>query len=203
MTQLGWYGVDPPYQLRDGSYVADTRGVVVITTALIGAAATIIAALITQSDREPTTPKAAPPVVSDTTTPSIQPETAQPEPPIPARTTQPASALSGDLGVSRAITRPACDGRFVVFTGAVVHPPTYRSRVQELLDIYPGSEYLRASDTCPSLRSRNNAGNEIYGVYFGPFVTREQACRARGSWAGDSYVKVLDTVTDSGVIIKC
>ena len=29
------------------------------------------------------------------------------------------------------------------------------------------------------------------------------ACRARGSWGGDSYVKVLDTVTDSGVVIKC
>lgn len=71
------------------------------------------------------------------------------------------------------------------------------------MPFYPGSEYLRAGDTCPSLRTRDGAGNEIYGVYFGPFATREQACRARSSWGGDSYVKVLDTVTDSGVLIKC
>ena len=105
--------------------------------------------------------------------------------------------------MSRSITRPACDGRFVVFVGAAVDPSVYRTEVQDLLDAHPGSEYLLAGGTCPSLRSRDDAGNEIYGVYYGPFANRDQACSARSSQGGDSYVKVLDTVTNSGVIIRC
>lgn len=187
--------------------MADSRGVV-ITVALIGAAATIIAALISQSDGGSTTPSvllpastsAVPP--SDIAIPPIQPGSAQPEPMSP-KPTVPPSPAPGDLGLSRSITRPACSGRFVVFVGAAVNPTAYRTEVQHLLDAHPGSEYLLAGDTCPSLRSRDNAGNKIYGVYYGPFVTRHQACSDRNSRSGGSYVKVLDTVTDSGVIIEC
>ena len=90
-----------------------------------------------------------------------------------------------------------------MFVGAAVHPPAYQAELQHLLDAYPGTEYLLASDTCPSLRARDDVGNEIYGVYYGPFTTREQACHARDSSGGTSYVKVLDTVTDSSVITEC
>ncbi|MGH3906358.1 MAG: hypothetical protein ACRDTE_19590 [Pseudonocardiaceae bacterium] len=191
--------------------MADTRGVVIITVALIGAAATILAALIGRSDGGPTPPSIPPPSTtspfppSEVATSQIQPgpappEPAQPEPTAPEPTVSPPPAAFGDLGLSRPITRPACDGRFVVFVGAAVDPTAYRTEVQDLLDAHPGSEYLLAGDTCPSLRSRDDAGNEIYGVYYGPFANRDQACGARG---GGSYVKVLDTVTDSGVIIGC
>lgn len=186
--------------------MADSRGVVIITVALIGAAATILAALIGRSDGEPTTPSVPLPSTtspfppSDVATSQIQPGPAQPEPTALEPTVPPPPAASGDLGLSRPITRPACDGRFAVFVGAAVDPTAYRTEVQDLLDAHPGSEYLLAGDTCPSLRSRDDAGNEIYGVYYGPFANRDQACSARG---GDSYVKVLDTVTDSGVIIGC
>lgn len=187
--------------------MVDTRGGVVIAAALIGGAATVVAALITQSDGKTTTPPPVPPVMSGTITPTILPGPAEPEPPAPEPTSEPtippASALPGDLGVSRPITQPACDGRFVVFVGAAVYPPTYQTEVQHLLGMYPDSEYLRAKDTCPSLRPQDDAGNEIYGVYYGPFSTREQACVARSSWGENSYVKVLDTVTDSSVIIEC
>jgi serine/threonine protein kinase, bacterial len=195
--------------------VADVRGAIVIAAALISAAATVIAALITQSSGESTTPpsalqtapgpQAAPEsqAVPETLPTRILTKPAEPGFPTPVQAISPTPALPGDLGVSLPMTRPACDGRFVVFTGAAVHPTAYRARVQDLLDTYPGSQYLRASDTCPSLRARDGAGNEIYGVYFGPFATQEQACNVRGLWAEDSYVKVLDTFTDPGVIIKC
>lgn len=77
--------------------------------------------------------------------------------------------------------------------------------MQDLFAAHPGSEYLLAADTWPSLRSRD-ADNEIYGVYYGPFANRDQVnqvCSVRSSQGGASYVKVLDTVTDSGVIIGC
>ncbi len=190
--------------------MADSRGVVIITVALIGAAATIIAALIGRPDDGSTTPSVllpsttSPSPLSDVGTSPIQPGAAQPEPTAPETDGSPSPpAAPGDLGLSRSITRPACDGRFVVFVGAAVGPTAYRTEVQDLLDAHPGGEYLLAGDTCPSLRSRDDAGNEIYGVYHGPFANRDQACSVRSSQGGDSYVKVLDMVTDSGVIIGC
>lgn len=183
--------------------MADSRGAVVIAVALIGGAATVIAAAITQSDGQKTTSPTVLSTVSVTPTQTTLPQSAEPEGTAPEATIPPVHTLSGDLGVSRPITRPACNGQFVVFVGAAVHPPTYQTEVQHLLDTYPGSEYLRANDTCPSLRARNDAGNEIYGVYFGPFTTHELACRAQDSWGGTSYVKVLDTVTDPDMITDC
>lgn len=189
--------------------MADSNGVVIITVALIGAAATIGAALIGRSDGESTIPSvllpstAAPSPLSDSGAPPIQPDTTQPEPAVPEPAVLASPAAPGDLGLSRSITRPACDGSFVVFVGAAVGLTAYRTEVQDLLDAHPGSEYLLAGDTCPSLRSRDDAGNEIYGVYFGPFANRGQACSVRSAQGGGSYVKVLDTVTDSGVIIGC
>ncbi|MGH3911241.1 MAG: hypothetical protein ACRDRM_10475 [Pseudonocardiaceae bacterium] len=174
-----------------------------IAVALIGGAATVIAAAITQSDGQKTTSPTVLSTVSVTPTQTTLPQSAEPEGTAPEATIPPVHTLSGDLGVSRPITRPACNGQFVVFVGAAVHPPTYQTEVQHLLDTYPGSEYLRANDTCPSLRARNDAGNEIYGVYFGPFTTHELACRAQDSWGGTSYVKVLDTVTDPDMITDC
>ncbi|MGH3838644.1 MAG: hypothetical protein ACRDSF_23565 [Pseudonocardiaceae bacterium] len=189
--------------------MADSRGVVIISVALIGAAATISAALIGRSDGGSATPSVLLPSAtlplppSDVVTSPIQPGPPQPEPTAPEPTVSPPPATPGDLGLSRSITRPACDGRFVVFVGAAVGPTAYRTEVQDLLDAHPGSEYLLAGDTCPSLRSWDDAGNEIYGVYYGPFANQDQACGVRSSQGGDSYVKVLDTVTDSGVIIGC
>lgn len=186
------------------------RGAVVIMAALIAAAATVAAALIARSDGEPATPPAADSVVPVKITPSTLSESGEPEPstlesmpPVLEPTIPTRQELSADLGVSRPITQPSCDGRFIVVVGSAVHPPNYRAEVQRMLDAYPGSEYLHTIDTCPSLRPRDSAGNEIFGVYYGPFETREQACRNRNSLSGDSYVKILDTVTDSNVIIEC
>lgn len=189
--------------LKGDVIVADTRGAVVIVAAIIGGAATVVAAVITQSNGEKITPPSATSVMPSTTTQTILPEPAEPEPLTPAPTKPSAHTLIGDLGVSRPITQPACNGDFVVFVGAAVHPRTYQAEVQHLLDTYPDSEYLLASDTCPSLRARDDAGNEIYGVYYGLFSTQEQACQVKDSRGGTSYVKVLDTVTDSSVIIEC
>lgn len=189
--------------------MADTPGGVLIVVALIGAVATVIAAVIASSDGETTisseVPSAVPSIVPVTITPSVPPgppEPAEPEPSRKELAIPPAQTVPGDLGVSRPITRPACDGRFVVFVGAAVYPPSYRIDVQNLLDTYPDTEYLRSGDTCPSLRSRDGAGNQIYGVYYGPFG-KEQACQVRNSQGESSYIKVLDTVTDPSVIIEC
>jgi serine/threonine-protein kinase len=110
--------------------------------------------------------------------------------------------LPGDLGLAQLMTRPRCDGQYIVMLGASITPSVYASEIQMLLSRFPDSEYLRTDSTCASLRSQVN-GNPIYSVYYGPYPTRAEACAVRTTVGGDSYVKVLDTFTDSSVLQEC
>ena len=126
--------------------MAESRGVVIITVALIGAAATISAALIGRSDGGSATPPGLLPSTtlpfppSDVATSPSQPP--QPEPTVPEPTASPPPAIPGDLGLSRWITRPACDGRFVVFVGAAVRRPLTGPRCRTC------STLIRVASTC-------------------------------------------------------
>lgn len=121
------------------------------------------------------------------------PEYAEPDPSQPV----------GDLGLTTAISKPACDGQYVTFVGSVVTPGSYSDGIQRVLDRHPGSSYLLSENTCSSLRPRMPDGSSIYSVYLGPFGTQEEACAAALEAGGGSYVKRLDDVTPSSQIPTC
>jgi hypothetical protein len=111
----------------------------------------------------------------------------------------------GDLGLSTPISRPACDGSWVVFVGSAVDAATYADDVAAQLAAHPGSAYLLTEGSCSSLRQRLPDGRSIYAVYLGPFPTQAAACAERnGVDAGaGAYVKALDNVTPAEQLWEC
>lgn len=131
----------------------------------------------------------------------------QPAPaPVPSRQTaaqQPTAAPSGDLGLRQPMSRPACNGQGIVVLGSVTTPGLYEAGVQRLLDAHPGAFYLRADQTCPSLRAATADGDPIYAVYILGGATQSQLCATVRAAGGDAYGKVLDYTTDPGFRIPC
>lgn len=116
----------------------------------------------------------------------------------------PVDGPDGDLGIAgEPITKPACDGRFITLVGAAVDPTRYATDVRSLLDRYRGSHYLRSEGLCASLRGRNDSGDLIYAVYFGPFSSLSQACASRSDGPSGAYVKALDNSSDPSVNVPC
>ncbi|CDP87375.1 MULTISPECIES: serine/threonine-protein kinase [Mycolicibacterium] len=131
----------------------------------------------------PTQPNAAP-----------TPPTVPPRPPVPP---------TGDLGLRQPMSRPVCNGQYIVILGSVTTPGLYEAGVQRLLDAHPGAFYLRADQTCPSLRAATEDGNPIYAVFRPGGTTQAQMCAAVRAAGGDAYGKVLDYITDPGVPFRC
>ncbi|OMC06945.1 serine/threonine-protein kinase [Mycolicibacterium fortuitum] len=121
----------------------------------------------------------------------------------PSPTPPPAPARSGDLGLRQPISRPACNGQYIVILGSVTTPGLYEAGVQRLLDAHPGAFYLRTDQTCPSLRAETEDGNPIYAVFVPGGTTQGQMCAKVRAYGGDAYGKVLDYVTDPGVPFRC
>jgi len=59
-----------------------------------------------------------------------------------------------------------------------------------VLEQYPGSNYLRTDQSCPSL-SPSSGGEPIYVVFFGPFAFDSDACAARADGPDDAYARQL------------
>ena len=72
------------------------------------------------------------------------PAPAEPEPSMP---TDAAQSISGDLGLTAPIMNPACDGTGIVLLFASVTPGAYATEIQQALDSYPGSFYLRTDQS--------------------------------------------------------
>lgn len=100
------------------------------------------------------------------------------------------------------MSKPACDGQFILILASIVGPDNYEGQTAAALTRHAGAFYLRTDQTCPSLRP-NKDGNPIYSIFFGPYRTRQEACTDRGLVGGDAYVKVLDNKTAFTVIIQC
>jgi len=143
-----------------------------------------------------TVTRTAPPVTvtQPAPAPAAPPQTAAP---------RPAIAPSGDLGLRQAMSRPACNGQYIVVLGSVTTPGQYAPGVQRLLDAHPGAYYLRTDQTCPSLRAATAAGNPIYAVYIPGGTTRAQVCSVVRAVGGDAYGKVLDYTTDPSYQVPC
>jgi serine/threonine-protein kinase len=135
-----------------------------------------------------------------TTTTTLPPTTTTAPPPTLAAVSE---IVPGDLGIPGvAMTRPACDGSYVLMVGSAISPAFYQRDVTTALDTYPGASYLRTDQTCSSLRPDLD-GNAIYSTYFGPYGSVAEACAERWRGPADAYVKVLSTTVAWNTPITC
>jgi hypothetical protein len=135
-----------------------------------------------------------------TTLPSSSTASTTPVAVLPVATT---NEPSGDLNLSQPMSRPECDGQFIVILASAIDPDRYAEETQTALTSLPSALYLRTDKTCPSLRASVDGIHPIYSVYFGPYLTKEQACEDRNTMGGDSYVKVLDNSTPPTAKFGC
>jgi len=187
----------------------------------VGLVATITFVLMTTGDAEDSATTAAPPTSTEPTITQQPPPTptppptrtivqtkppvtvtvSSPPPPPPPpqpRPSRPPAVPSGDLGLSKPMSYPKCNGQGIVIVESVDTPGEYRERVQRLLDANPGSYYLRTDLTCPSLRARNERGNPIYAVFYPGGTTLGQLCAAENAAGTGAYARILDYQTDPG-----
>lgn len=95
---------------------------------------------------------------------------------------------------------PNCNDSFVTVLASAVGSNATAGGIAGLLDAYPGANYLRTDQTCPSL-TQAVGGQPVYVVYFGPFPFASDACAARADGPADAYARQLSTTVgpDHGV----
>ena len=150
------------------------------------------------------TTASTPPTTSPAPLPSLPPDTSgpptestaptsAPTPSIPPTTAPGAEdgAVPGDLGIpGQPMLQPPCDGSYITILASPVGPQATGPGVAAVLDQYPGSNYLRTDQTCPSLRADVD-GAPIYVIFFGPFVVDTDACTARADGPEGAYARRL------------
>jgi len=140
-----------------------------------------------------TTPTTTPTTTSTTTSPTTSPTTTTADTSAPATTSEGSEpdVVAGDLDVpGQPMQRPPCDGAFITIVGSPVGEQATAVAVGAVLDQYPGTNYLRTDQTCPSL-APDAAGEPIYVIYFGPFAVASDACAARAEGPEDAYARTL------------
>ena len=167
----------------------------------------------------PTLPPTAPPTTlvatAPPTTPAPIPAPTQPPPtaaPAPTTTRAPTttgtptttvSPGNGDLGVQgHPITQPPCDGGYITVLASAVGDQATADSMEEVLDQYSGSHYLRTDVTCSSLTPSSN-GQPIYVVYLGPYATDREACAARSQGPDDAYGRRLSNDVPPSHSVDC
>ena len=99
------------------------------------------------------------------------------------------SASTSACRATRSRSRP-CDGGYITVLGSAIGSQATADSMEDVLDQYAGSHYLRTDVTCSSLTPSSN-GQPIYVVYYGPFATDREACAARSQGPKDAYVRRL------------
>ena len=110
----------------------------------------------------------------------------------------------GDLGISRGISYPLCDGAGVVILGTAYEPKSYAADVEALLAANPGSEYLRTDLSCDNFRGpsvENSGGQYIYAVY--RVVGRDQSDVCAAIKGAETYGDWLENNVDPADRISC
>ncbi len=128
-----------------------------------------------------------------------------PSTPTSASTARAASGgtVTGDLGLSVPMTRPACDGTGIVVLFSAVDPAVYAAEVQEALDANPGAAYLRTDQSCASLTQATEAGDPIYAVYRVGGTLQSEVCAAVTAAGNGAYGKWLKDSGDAAARIDC
>ena len=115
----------------------------------------------------------------------------------------PAGAVDGDLGLSVPMTQPACDGTGIVLLFASVTPGAYAQEIQQALNEFPNSSYLRTDQACPSLTQATAAGDPIYAVYRVAGPNAASVCAGVAAAGGSAYGKWLDNSTPPEARVDC
>ena len=101
----------------------------------------------------------------------------------------------------RPMLAPPCNDSYITLIASAVGDVS-AGAIGGLLEQYPGSNYLRTDQTCPSL-TQDKDGEPIYVVYFGPFVTASDACAARAQASEGSYVRRLSETLPPTHSVSC
>ncbi len=161
-----------------------TDGVATTAAAPTAAASTTAASTVAPSTTAPST--SAP-----STAESSAPTSSSPPPPVTTAPGAVEGAVPGDLAVpGRPMQQPTCEGSYITVLASVIGPQASAASIADLLETYPGAEYLRTDQTCSSLRPSLD-GQPIYVVYFGPFAFDTDACVARAQGPDDAYARRL------------
>jgi serine/threonine-protein kinase len=140
---------------------------------------------------------------SDTTTTDPTDSTAPTTVPVTAAPGAGPDAVPGDLGIAgRPMQQPSCDGSYITVIASALGDSATAGGIAGLLEQYPGSEYLRTDQTCPSLRADVD-GAPIYVVYFGPFAFDSDACAARANGPDGAYARMLSTEVGPNHSVAC
>jgi hypothetical protein len=147
------------------------------------------------------------PPTEPSTVPSTTPETTtSTTPPTTPATTAPGAgddAVPGDLAVpGRPMQRPPCDGSFITVLASAVGAQATAAGIADVLDQYPGSNYLRTDQTCSSLNPAVE-GEPIYVVFLGPFVVDTDACAARAEGPDGAYARQLSNDVSPQHSVDC
>jgi cytoskeletal protein RodZ len=148
---------------------------------------------------------AAPAPVAPTAAPAPAPTAPPPAATVAATTAPPATGdtVPGDLGVAnRPMTRPVCSGGYITVLASNVASQTSAAGIEQVLEQYPESEYLRTDQSCPSL-DRSGEGEPIYVVYFGPFPEPTDACLARSEGPDGAYARQLSNDVGPDHAVNC
>ena len=140
--------------------------------------------------------------VPGTTTPAPMPDPSAVststtlDPSEPSVTTAPGAdpdAVPGDLAIpGRPMQQPGCDDTYITVIASAVGAQASAGGITNVLDAYPGSNYLRTDQTCPSL-TPDIDGEPVYVVFFGPFAFASDACAARAQGTEGAYARRLTT----------
>lgn len=153
----------------------------------------------------PTPLPSVPPTSAPPSTAPAESSTTSPTPPAPPTTAPGAEdgAVPGDLAVpGRPMQRPPCDGGYITVLASPIGSQATGPGVGAVLGQYPGSEYLRTDQTCPSLRPDAD-GDPIYVIFYGPFAFDTDACTAREDGPGDAYVRRLSDELGPDHSVSC
>jgi serine/threonine-protein kinase len=97
---------------------------------------------------------------------------------------------------------PPCNDSFITVVASAVGDQASAAGIANVLETYPGSNYLRTDQTCPSLNPSVD-GEPIYVVYFGPFVVAGDACAARANGPEGAYARELSNALGPDHTVDC
>ena len=168
------------------------------------AATTVVDVAPTTAATPPTTSPAPMPDLTTAPT-STAPGTTAPVGTAPVTTAPGADpgAVPGDLAIAGyPMQAPSCSDSFITVIASAVGDDATATGLAGVLDEFPGSNYLRTDQTCPSL-TQDIDGEPIYVVYFGPFPFASDACTARAEGTPGAYARQLSESVGPDHAVPC
>ena len=98
--------------------------------------------------------------------------------------------------------QPPCDDTYITVLASPIGSQATAAAVESVLEQYPGSNYLRTDQTCPSL-TQSSGGQPIYVIFFGPFAFDSDACAARAGGPEGAYARRLSDEVGPDHSVAC